>query len=884
MNRALRAERIAVVLAVYAVAGGLLTLLGWAIGVRRLAAWDNSAVTQMPNSALAIAAAGAGLLCFWRGRRRAAAVLGGVTAFIGLATVFEHLTGIDLAIDRLLVNRPWGLAGVTSPGRMGIPGSVSLSLIGLAIVARGSRRAERVAVAAGLLTVAVSTLSLIGYLFGADPLFTIPKLTTIALQTATMILALGLAIVLGATDRPPVSVLLGDAGASMLLRRTLPGLTLLLAALGWLSLHGHSIGLYDAAFAIAVLVFALITVQAAVLWSAASAVAAYETDMRTSRDRLAAILGSITDSFVTLDSDWRFVFINDESAVRLGKPRPELIGRRVWEVVPLSPDSEAYRQLHRAMNERVPVAYEVHHPPEGWFTVRAYPTGDGGLAVYSRDITDRKETERALRESEQKFALLFQKAAFGAALAKLPEGIIIDVNDEFTRMLGYSREEMLGKSALELGIGTDADALHDRELALSTKAGEKRIFLGNTTTIELGGENHMLTTLQDITVRKAAEEALRASAEALRTADRMKDEFLATLSHELRTPLTAIIGWSQILLNGKLDAKEQNIGLEAIRSSAKAQAQLTDDVLDVSRITTGKMRLERQWADLAAVIDGAVATVRPAAEGKRIPLELTLDRALPPHFVDPERLQQVVWNLLSNAIKFSSPGASVAVALRGGPDGTVVEVTDHGSGIARDFLPHVFERFRQADSSSTRTHAGLGLGLALSKDLVELHGGKIEVESEEGRGSRFTVRLPPPSLDAVTAAAVVPDAAASLSGLRVLYVDDREDARTLIAKMLQQHGADVLAASSADEALLLLAEARPDVVVTDLAMPVRDGYGLLEAIRADARWHRLPVLALTAQGRIDDESRAASAGFKAFLRKPIESHDLAEAVAKAARG
>ncbi|HEX9981785.1 MAG TPA: ATP-binding protein [Thermoanaerobaculia bacterium] len=385
---------------------------------------------------------------------------------------------------------------------------------------------------------------------------------------------------------------------------------------------------------------------------------------------------------------------------------------------------------------------------------------------------------------------------------------------------------------------------------------------------------------------RESEESLRVSMNALREADRMKDEFLATLSHELRTPLTAIVGWSQMLEMLDLSEKDRELALETIGKSARAQLQLIEDVLDVSRITTGKMRLDRQQADLSVIIENALATVRPAAEAKQIPIEVKLDRSLAFQYVDPARVQQIVSNLLSNAIKFSPPGTPVEVTLRAEETSAAITVADRGPGIRRDLVPHIFERFRQGDSSARRAHAGLGLGLALAKELTELHGGTIDVETEEGRGSRFTVRLPMP------VASIAADARrprgneresidAPLERLRILYVDDRADARLLIRTMLAKSGAHVIEAGSVEEALRQLRTRKPDVVVTDIAMPGRDGYDLLDAIRLHREWDDLPVLALTAHGRIEDERRAIAAGFRSYLRKPIDMQELSAAVSRA---
>lgn len=754
------AARVVQALAAYPLIAACLTLVGWAFNIPRLAAWDGN-IAQMPNNALTVITASAGLICWSLAKRRAAIACGAIAAAIAGATLFEHLTGLDLGIDTLVLYREWGQTGTMSPGRMGLPASVALAVIGATLVLRNFPRAERFVTAGGLFTVGISMLSLIGNLFGADRLYAIPRTTAIAFQSSTMLFVLGAGLVASLPDRAPMKTFLGDSAASLLVRRAALGIVVLPTLVGWLTLYGQRAGLFDPAFGTAALVLMLIGLLAALLWWSASAIATHE---------------------------------------------------------------------------------------------------------------------QALRESKEKFSLLFEKAAFGAALARLQDGVIVDVNEAFEKMFGLTRAGVIGRTSAELDIALfERGSVRDREIRRDSKSGEARTFVANVTIIDLRNEKHLLATVQDITAQKMVEEALRAT-------DRVKDEFLANLSHEMRTPLTSIIGWSEIVLREKLDSGEVRMGLEAIRAGAKAQAQLIEDLLDVSRIISGKVRLRLEPVDLAEVIDDAVATVRPAAEAKGIPIELSLDRSLPRHLVDRDRIQQVVWNLLSNAIKFSSRGAAIEVALHAGNDATVIAVTDHGRGIARDFLPHIFERFRQADSSTRRSETGLGIGLSLAKDLVELHGGTIGAETEEGRGSRFTVELPAATASPSAAPDVSsPAPAAQLGGLRVLYVDDREDARTLIGRMLREHGAEVLQARSADEAMLLLERENADVIVTDLAMPDRDGYDLLAMIRAAGRWPDLPVLALTAHAAHGEDHRAAEAGFHAFLRKPIDSHDLVAAVARASR-
>ncbi|OEZ60350.1 ATP-binding protein [Duganella sp. HH105] len=390
--------------------------------------------------------------------------------------------------------------------------------------------------------------------------------------------------------------------------------------------------------------------------------------------------------------------------------------------------------------------------------------------------------------------------------------------------------------------------------------------------------------------RRAAEERKilldserQARADAERTSQ-MKDEFLATLSHELRTPLTAILGWAQVLRRGSRDQADLHRGLQTIERNARAQAQLIEDLLDMSSIASGKVRLEMLSLAPAAIAAAAIDTVRPAAQTKQIHINKHFDAK--PGLVagDASRLQQIFWNLLTNAIKFTPPGGTIDVHIHREGDQIAIAVRDSGIGIAPAFLDHVFERFRQADATATRKHGGLGLGLAIVKHLVEQHGGTVDADSEgEGRGACFTVRLPRRhGYDEPLGAADGHRAAAhDLSGLQVLVVDDEDDARELIKRILNDCNADVLTAATATEALTLLQHARPDLMVSDLGMPEVDGYGLLDRIRAlgPARGGDLPAIALTAFARSEDRIKALSSGFLAHISKPVEPNELIAKVA-----
>jgi PAS domain S-box-containing protein len=382
------------------------------------------------------------------------------------------------------------------------------------------------------------------------------------------------------------------------------------------------------------------------------------------------------------------------------------------------------------------------------------------------------------------------------------------------------------------------------------------------------------------------ERAARAEAEK---ANRLKDEFLATLSHELRTPLNAVIGWSRMLGSGRLDRESSKHALEVIERNAWAQKQIIEDILDVSRVITGKLQLNLSPVDLVTVVDAALDAVRPAMEAKEITIETIIDASLRMVSGDPDRLQQVVWNLLSNAAKFTPSGGRVEISVNQTATHVQIQVKDTGPGIDPAFQPHVFERFRQADGSTTRTHGGLGLGLAIVRHLVELHGGTIAVENRaDSTGASFTVRLPLPSGElhkeaAEQAASMFKDSqseAAALEGLKILVVDDEMDALDLIGVELAQRGAKITGVTNAEEALTALELLDFDLLISDIGMPVTDGYGLIRKLRSrDGRNRLIPAVALTAYARVQDRMQAILAGFSTHVAKPVEPNELITVVA-----
>ncbi|MEW6492464.1 MAG: ATP-binding protein, partial [Cyanobacteriota bacterium] len=414
----------------------------------------------------------------------------------------------------------------------------------------------------------------------------------------------------------------------------------------------------------------------------------------------------------------------------------------------------------------------------------------------------------------------------------------------------------------------------------------------------------------DITERKRAEEEReqllareQEARSAAETANRLKDEFLATLSHELRTPLNSMLGWTQLLQTRKFDQATTARALETIDRNTKALAQLIEDLLDVSRIMTGKLRLDRRAVGLASVIDAAIEAVRSAAEAKDIHIKMAFDPLVEPVLGDSTRLQQIVWNLLSNAIKFTPKGGRVEVCLEREDANAKVTIADNGQGISPDFLPYIFDRFRQADGTITRSHGGLGLGLAIVRHLVELHGGSVYAESPGvGQGAKFIVKLPLkdsyPAANKDFQTLLASDEQSVLSndapqesslliqGLWILVVDDEPDARNLMTTILEANAAEVTAVASASEAFEIIAGEcsmrRPDILISDIGMPLEDGYSLIRKIRTlpPAEGGRIPAVALTAYARDEERARAIEAGFHIHLAKPVAPEKLVRVVAK----
>jgi PAS domain S-box-containing protein len=910
-------------LALFALGAGATALVGWFWDIHRLTDWFNTGITIKVNGALGAVAAGLALLPTSPSVRfeRAGRMLGLLVAGLGGLTLLQHMTNWNLGIDELLVKEVPGARATTAPGRMGPPASLSYLLIGTGLLLPRSRSVQTLRAVLAITVLGISLLSLTGYLYGAEFLYSAPRLTGISAQTAMVIFSLGLAILIRAPEQNPVRLLLERSAAGLLARRLLPIVFLLPLALGWLRIAGQELNWYDAAFGTAIRTVVEIALLAGLLWWVISHVKAYEDASRTSDRRVADTLASITDGFVAFDSSWRYIYVNDEAARLLNRSKLELLGNVAWELFPEAVGSVAHQQLLVAARSRQSVEFQDFTPAiNRWLSWKAYPTADGGMATYFQDISDRKQVEarqeflsqlaaatqplvnsdeitataarmlrehlecdrcayaviedesvfvitgddgrdvptivgrwpvasfgqecfrcmlhnesyvvddtdsdshisaedlaayraaairsvicvplhkdgrltaamavhqrtprtwtlkeielvqqvvsrcweslerarvtRELQESEASFRQLANSIPQLAWMAR-PDGALYWFNDrwyEYTgatpeQVDGWNWQSVINSSALDSVVArwkqsVQTGSTFDITVSIRGNDGSYRPFLTRAVALrdEHGEIARWFGTNTDVSEREMLEEERRQLLEVERAAraeaeriGRMKDEFLATLSHELRTPLNAILGYATLLRMGEFDAQELSDAAAIIERNAYAQAKIIEDLLDMNRIVAGKIRLEMQLVSLHKVIDAALETVKSSAKAKGIRLNVHFDSARPALRGDPSRLQQVVWNLLSNAVKFTGKGGSIDVYVTAPTSNVEISVIDSGDGISPEFLPFVFDRFRQADSSITRRQGGLGLGAGHCKAAGRSawrHGRRQQRRSGPGR-------------------------------------------------------------------------------------------------------------------------------------------------------
>ena len=619
-------------------------------------------------------------------------------------------------------------------------------------------------------------------------------------------------------------------------------------------------------------------------FSARELVARVRTHVKLARlrgeinERYRTILGSIADGFFFLDHEWNVAFANPQGLAITGKSAQELIGKNLWQIFPEAVGGRFYEAYHEAVREQKSTAVEEYYPPFGkWIEAITYPSSDG-LAIIIRDVSARVQNTELLRERDRHQVAQLQMLT----RASVAINSFLSLEQMLETIAQAARDLAGARDAVTRTGGAESQSSGPDTIAVPLRSRDGKT-LGS---IELSGKHEGTFNEQDeailVQLAQLASVAIENAQlyEELQRANQAKDDFLATLSHELRTPMTSTLGWARLLRFPEIAPETLKLGLESIEQSTNAQARLIEDILDVSRISSGKLKIEFAEVDAATCVGAAAETVRPFANQKEVNLEVDLGERHTIVLGDASRLQQIVWNLLSNAVKFTPAGGTVSVRMsqRGGY--AILEVSDTGEGIDASFLPHVFERFRQAESGSTRRYGGLGLGLAIARTLVDAHGGSIRAHSEgHGRGATFTVKLPLAVQSSrshpVPAGALQPVA---LDDVSILLVEDQDSTRVMLTNVLRSLGADVVTASSVAEAEKALRAQRPDVVISDVAMPVDDGFSLIQRLRAREVGPRLPAIALTALASSDDRRRLLAAGFDAHVTKPVDPANLARAI------
>ena len=638
---------------------------------------------------------------------------------------------------------------------------------------------------------------------------------------------------------------------------------------------------------------------------------------------LARLLESLPVVVFRLDPELRHLYINGAVEDLTGWGPERFLGRTGREAG-IDPDTSTGLEAacREVLSTGDPRRYDfMVETPAGrrYLESQLFPEFDaeGRLAAVvgiTTDWSDRKRVQDDLAASEERYRALIAQVKNYAIFAVDLEGRAITWNEGVERVLGWPRDEFIGQPAESLFAPEDiAEGVHRQELQRAAEEGSTMndrwlrrrdgtpFFASGMTSRVVDAAGHIVgfsKVLRDRTAWKLAQderdmllESERRARQDAEQANRLKDEFLATLSHELRSPLNAIVGWGHVLKRNALGNPEILRGLEIIERNARAQTQIINDLLDMSRIMTGKVQLNVRAFSLQRVIAAALEAIRPAAEAKGVHLDTTLDADSDRIRGDPNRVQQIMWNLLTNAVKFTPAGGRVHVRARRVDSQIEISVEDTGVGIAGQFLPFVFDRFRQADASTTRIYGGLGLGLSIVKSLVELHGGSVRARSGgEGLGATFVATLPLPAthLDAdrlpepgTTVQTYPFDQLPRLPGIAALVVDDEADSLMFSGRLLEERGAKVLLAVDAQQALDTLLSEHVDILISDIGMAHEDGYQLIAKVRslADERIARVPAIAVTAYARAEDRQRLLLAGFQMHITKPIEPQELVAGIA-----
>lgn len=785
----------------YALLGGALTLFGWFGNVTRLRDWDGDGIAMFANTALMALAGGLALILAQARARvaRGAWPFALIVLIFGCLTLLEHLTGRDFGIDELLIRDDSGSRAATSPGRPGPPASASFTVLAVAILLLRTRFRLFIP-ALGMITAAIALLSLVGYLFGADPLFAVSRYTGIAKQSASMILALAVGLIVSVPEQLPMRTFLENSAAGALVRRALPFIIGLPVLLGLLLLRGQEAVLFDGKMGTALLVIALILLLCVLLWWCAGLVSDRERVLRQKEESLIreiaerqrteealignqAMLKSITDNSADLifvkDLDSRTVYINPAGVRMSGLPEDRILGRTDLEIYPEYPEQSA-----------------------------------GFMAA------DRRIIESGMPETIEECARTADGRAFVFLTTKTPR---LDAEGKIIGVIGIAR---------------------------------------------------------DITERKRAEEELRLSADRAQAALRTKDEFLASLSHELRTPLTPALLTAAALEDDASLSGEVRSKLGVIRRNIQLEARLIDDLLDLTRVSRGKMALQPVVTNLRELIGFAQEAVAQDVIEKQLSMDFEFGAGECHVHADPARLQQVLWNLLKNAVKFTPPGGRITVkTFNPRAERVAVRVEDNGIGIAPEDMDSIFLAFNQGHTGNNHRFGGLGLGLAISKAIVEAHSGDLRAESEgPGKGAAFTLEL-----EVVVAPTEVQPVAPldeRPRGLRLLLVEDHPATLDAIGLLLERDGHIVHRAGSVSQAVVQAEENVCDLVISDLGLPDGDGYEMMTRLRDRYGW---PGIALSGYGMEADLKKSRDAGFSFHLIKPVPIAELRRVISQVMR-
>ena len=749
-------RRVTTAVAAYAIAGGAITLAGWVTETPRLTDWPNTGISMFPNTAVCAIACGAALVLRrvsgeWRAVGRLLAML---AASIGALTLVEHLTGVNPGLDTLLFDRPWGQAAAAAPMRMGPPASASFVMIGMALLLLDGDDTRRASVVLGLATIAVAMLSLIGHLYGAQEMYALPHLTAIALQTASIICAIGIGLVASVPEREPMRALLERSAAGMLARRAFPVVVVIAVTLGWIRVSMQNAGLVDTAMGTSLRTLAEIALLGGVLWWAIAMVRTHEQALRAKEAELKTIVDGTPFLLTRCTRDLRYKFVSAGYAKMMGRTPEEIVGRRIVDVMGAEGFATILPHIEEVLRGDV-VEYEsaVHISGVGPRQLSVVYTpetdADGAVCGWIASIVDITERMRA----EEMRALLAAsiEASDDAIVSKNLDGLILSWNGGAERLFGYSAAEAIGRP-IDLIIPSE---LRDEERAIleRLRRGE-RVTQYETVRVAKDGRRIDVSltvspvrdtsgrivgaakVARDLADRKRTEQALTEAA-------RRKDEFLAMLAHELRNPLTPLRNGLELLRMRGDDTS--TVG--AIRAMMERQlrhiVRLVDDLLDASRITRDKLELRIERVDLAGIVNEVVEANRPQIDAATLALDVILPSDAITLDGDSTRLTQVFGNILANAVKYSDAGGRISIEVAREGVTAVVAIRDTGRGIPPEMLTGIFEMFAQVDHSSDVARRGLGIGLALAKRLVELHGGTVTAHSDGvGRGTELVVRLP----------------------------------------------------------------------------------------------------------------------------------------------